>query len=97
MQAGSVHSSFTAQAQHVLQGDDAEACCRAKRCSNECPMDTIVAASDVGLGVTAFVLSRARIPPSHHRIVVVSAGINDFAVGAVRQVHVRTLITEAKL
>ena len=60
-------------------------------------MNAVFAASNIRLGITALVLCRAGLPPACHGVVVMRAGIDDLALGAVRQVDVRAFVSETKL
>ena len=60
-------------------------------------MDTVIAAADVGVGITALVICGAGIPPSDDRVVIMRARVHDFSCGTVRQVHVRAFIAEPEL
>ena len=59
MQAGSVHARLAAQSKHILQRNDAQARGRALRRADKRPMNSILAAPQISLGVAAFVLGRA--------------------------------------
>src|SRR5258708_17192934 len=97
MKAWSVHARLATEAKCVLKWNDTQVCGRALCRANEGPMNAVVAASSIGLGIAAFVLGCARVPPAGGGVVVVSAGIDDFVRGAVRQVDVRTFVPQAEL
>ena len=61
------------------------------------PMDAVVASPKIGFRVSPFMLSRTRIPPSRHRVVVVRACVHHLTASAMRQVHVRAFVAEAEL
>ncbi len=70
MQAGSIHAGFAAQAQDILQGDDAEI--GGEHCAaNKRPMDAVFAVPKIGLCISLLVFCGARIPPAGNRVVVV--------------------------
>src|SRR5579863_9793467 len=97
IKAGRVHARFAPQAEDVLQRNDTEARRRAIGCTNEGPVDAVIAAPDVSFSVPAFVIRGAGIPPADNGVVVVGAGVNDFARGAMRQIHVGSFVAEAEL
>ena len=78
------------------QRSDTEARCRAQCRADEGPVDAILASSDISLGIVAFVFGRARMPPPCHGVIVVSAGVDDFALGAVREVNVGTFVAKTE-
>src|SRR6202158_564157 len=97
IQTGSIHAGLAAKAEHVLQGDNAEIRRGTLRRADERPVNAVLATANIGLGVAPLVLRRGGIPPAYYGVVVVRAGVDDFACGAVRQVHMRTFIAKAKL
>ena len=97
MQAGCIHASLAAQAQHILQRDQRELRWRGLRRSDERPMNPIVAAAQIGLCVAPFAICSSSPEPAHRRVIIVSSGINDFAHGTMRQIHVRAFVPESEL
>ena len=49
------------------------------------------------LGIAAFVVGGARVPPANHGVVIMRPGVNNFSCGAMRQIHVRAFVAETKL
>src|ERR1035438_9340618 len=86
MQAGSIHPRLAAESQDVLQRDDAQTRGGTLGRANERPMDAILAPSDIGLSVAAFVFRRAGMPPSSDGVVVMGTGVDDFARSEERRV-----------
>src|SRR5580704_18118374 len=60
-------------------------------------MNPVVATSEIGLRVAPFVIGGARPEPARCRVVIVRPGTNDLACRAMRQVHVRSFVSEGKL
>src|ERR1700722_10764917 len=60
-------------------------------------MNSIFATSQIGFRTATFMLGGAGLEPADGCIIVVRSGIDDLARGAMRQIHVRTLVAEAEL
>src|SRR5579863_3162940 len=80
MEAGSIHAGLAAQAEDILQRHDAEIRGRALRSPDKGPMNAVLRAPNIGLGISLFVFCGTRIPPARNRIVVVSPRIDDFSL-----------------
>ena len=83
--------------QNILQRDQGKLRHRVLRPADERPLDAIVATAEIGLRITALVLCRARVKPSHGRIIVVGSGVDHFAGRAMGQMHVRAFVVKPKL
>src|ERR1700722_6610029 len=94
---GCIHASFAAETEDILQRDEGEFRGRILRGANERPMNAVIATSEVGLSVVAFVIGSSRVEPSDRRVVVVGSCVDNLAGGAMRQIHVRALIVETEL
>src|SRR5258706_9407136 len=97
VQAWRIHAGFAAQAQHILQRDEAKIGHRALRRANEPPMNSILAASKIGFRIAPFVIGSAGAEPAHGSVIVVRSRVDDLAAGTMRQIHVRTLVAETEL
>src|ERR1700722_10028795 len=95
--AGCVHTSFACQPKHVLHGYEREIGDRVQRPPDKRPLNPIFATSQIGFRIATFMLGGAGLEPADGCIVVVRSGIDDLARGAMRQIHVRTLVAEAEL
>src|SRR5262249_24779331 len=93
---GSVHAGFTAQAQHILQWRDTQTSRRALRGADEGPVNSIVAAAEIGLDIAPFMLGSAGMPPTLNRIVIVRSGVYHLSGATMRQIHVGAFIAETE-
>ncbi len=95
--ARSVHARFRAEAEHILQRDDAEVGDGVLGGPRHRPVNAVGGIAEVSQDIAAL-LPGKRLPPAHGGVVVVRPGVHDrVGLVTVRQINMRAGIAKAEL